>query len=131
MDQITHGLSDLAGQIRSGQRTAVEVIQQALDAIDRHAALNAFVAVYREAALQQAAEADERMDSGQATGALHGVPVAIKDNFDEADQVCAAGCQAYLDRRPSADAVVVARLRAAGAIIIGRTNMHELADGVT
>jgi aspartyl-tRNA(Asn)/glutamyl-tRNA(Gln) amidotransferase subunit A len=55
----------------------------------------------------------------------------VKDNIDEAGVVCAAGCAAYLDRRPLADATAVARLRRAGAIAIGRTNMHELADGVT
>jgi aspartyl-tRNA(Asn)/glutamyl-tRNA(Gln) amidotransferase subunit A len=57
--------------------------------------------------------------------------VAIKDNIDEAATICSAGCAAYRDRIPDTDATVVQRLRAAGAIVLGRTNMHELADGVT
>ncbi|MBN2493267.1 MAG: amidase [Deltaproteobacteria bacterium] len=84
--------------------------------------LNAFVALHRDRALAEAR---------RASGPLAASPVAIKDNIDEAGCVCAAGCAAYLDRRPEQDAEVVQRLRAAGAVIIGRCNMHELADGVT
>jgi aspartyl-tRNA(Asn)/glutamyl-tRNA(Gln) amidotransferase subunit A len=91
--------------------------------------LNAFVAVHDEAAL--AAAAAVREAGADVAGPLGGVPVAIKDNCDEAGVPGAAGCRAYADRVPAEDAAAVAGLRRAGAVIVGRTNMHELADGTT
>jgi len=103
-------------------------IEAVLAAIEQHADLNAFVAVHRQAALERAAELDS---SAKQPGPLFGTALAIKDNIDEAGEVCSAGCAAYRDRVPDSDAVAVSRLERAGAVVVGRTNMHELADGVT
>ena len=72
-----------------------------------------------------------RAQEADREGPLRGVPLAVKDNIDEQGVVCSAGSGAYADRIAPRDAEVVARLRRAGAVIVGRTNMHELADGVT
>jgi aspartyl-tRNA(Asn)/glutamyl-tRNA(Gln) amidotransferase subunit A len=111
-----------------GGMSALENVTAALSAIDRNADLNAFITVHRRAALKLAGELDE---SGQAPGPLFGMAVAVKDNIDEAGVVCSAGSAAYRDRAPDRDASVVALLKQAGAVVVGRTNMHELGDGVT
>jgi aspartyl-tRNA(Asn)/glutamyl-tRNA(Gln) amidotransferase subunit A len=114
-----------------GEHTISQGISVALELIDRHKSLNAFVTVHRTTALAQAATADGAAQSGQKPGPLQGLPLALKDNIDEEGVVCSAGCAAYLDRKPNHDAEVVQKLKQAGAIIVGRTNMHELANGVT
>ena len=68
---------------------------------------------------------------GAVRGPLHGIPIVFKDNYGMADGVTSAGSLALADSRPGRDAFVVGRLRAAGAIILGKTNMHELAAGIT
>lgn len=108
--------------------SSVENVRAALEAIDRNADLNAFITVHTQTALKRAGELDE---SGLEPGPLFGMPVAVKDNIDESGEVCSAGSAAYRDRVPERDAGVVTRLRQAGAVVVGRTNMHELADGVT
>jgi aspartyl-tRNA(Asn)/glutamyl-tRNA(Gln) amidotransferase subunit A len=89
--------------------------------------LNAFISVHERSARERAA----RLDRERPDGALFGIPVAVKDNINERGRPCTAGCRAYRGRLPGEDASVVDRLKKAGAIILGRTNMHELADGVT
>jgi aspartyl-tRNA(Asn)/glutamyl-tRNA(Gln) amidotransferase subunit A len=112
-------------QLLAGRHvTPLELCLAVLEQLARtEPALNAFITVHRTRLLSQARR--------PGTGLLAGIPVAIKDNFDEAGLPSAAGCRAYRDRVPTRDAVVVAALRRAGALIVGRTNMHELADGVT
>jgi aspartyl-tRNA(Asn)/glutamyl-tRNA(Gln) amidotransferase subunit A len=124
-------LCSLAGRLRSGALSAHHAVAAALDAIRAGEALNAWVLVPVEAALTRAAELDTKRAASGPTGPLHGVPLAIKDNIDQAGLVCSAGSRAYQDRIPLKDAPVVTRLETAGAVIVGRTNMHELADGVT
>jgi aspartyl-tRNA(Asn)/glutamyl-tRNA(Gln) amidotransferase subunit A len=111
-----------------GGMSAVDNVKAALLAIDRNSDLNAFVAVHRENSLKRARELDE---SGEAPGPLFGMAVAVKDNIDEAGEICTAGSAAYRDRVPDRDAGAITRLKQAGAVLVGRTNMHELADGVT
>ncbi len=132
--------------------TAVEWVEKSLAAIDRNKHLNAFMTVHEERARKLARSIDEQRanpcynsgkrdaltDADQVVDPLglmndlfHGVPLAIKDNIDEAGVVCSAGSRAYEDRIPEKNAEVVDRLQDAGAVIVGRTNMHELADGVT
>lgn len=111
-----------------GGMSAVGNIREALEAIERNADLNAFIAVHHEAALKRAGELDE---TDQAPGPLFGMAAAVKDNIDEAGVVCSAGSAAYRDRVPDRDAGAVALLKRAGAVVVGRTNMHELGDGVT
>jgi aspartyl-tRNA(Asn)/glutamyl-tRNA(Gln) amidotransferase subunit A len=126
---LHRSLLELRALLRGGLDPVV-LIQETLAAIDAaEVRLNAFVAVHREAAAAVAAAV--RDAGGEAGGTLAGLPVAVKDNFDEAGVPSSGGCKAYRDRVPAADAAVVARLRAAGAVVVGRTNMHELANGVT
>lgn len=121
-------LGDLAGKVH----TVSELTEEALACAREHKGLNAFAALHVQAARARARELDEHLSSkGALAGPLHGIPFAIKDNLDEAGVPSAAGSEAYADRVPGRDAEVVRRLRDSGGVIIGRTNLHELADGVT
>ncbi|MEM9465139.1 MAG: amidase [Actinomycetota bacterium] len=91
--------------------------------------LNAFITVDREGAVAAARAADERRATGRTLGPLDGVPIAVKDNLDTAGLRTTFGLGVFADRVPEADAEVVRRLRNAGAIIVGKTNMTELACG--
>lgn len=124
-------LSALTAALRAGRASSVELTRHALTRAREVRALNAFVRLHQRTALARATEADAAARAGRATGLLHGLPVAVKDNLDEAGVRCAAGCRAYRNRRPARDAAVVTLLRQAGAVLVGRTGMHELADGVT
>lgn len=110
--------------------TSREQVEQAIAAIAAPAGegARAFLKVHRESALELADRIDDDRKRGATLPALAGVPISIKDNFDEAGQVTLAG-STVLAREPAAtrDAVAVERLRAAGAVIIGRTNMTEFA----
>jgi aspartyl-tRNA(Asn)/glutamyl-tRNA(Gln) amidotransferase subunit A len=126
----TRTLLEVRAALAAGAVDPVHLTRATLVDVARTGArLNAFIAVHADAAL--AAAAAVRATGADAAGPLGGVPVAIKDNFDEAGVPSAAGCRAYRDRVPAADAAAVARLRCAGAVVVGRTNMHELADGTT
>ncbi|MBN1773109.1 MAG: amidase [Deltaproteobacteria bacterium] len=124
-------LVGLLAALRGGTLSAGQTVADALAAAKDAAWLNAFVMLHPERAIREAERVDAERDAGEDPGPLGGAPVALKDNIDEADTVCSAGCAAYRDRIPDTDATVVTRLRAAGAVVVGRTNMHELADGVT
>ena len=118
----------VAGQIelvRSGAVSARELVEVSLGRIERiDPELNSFAAVYGERALQQADEADARVAKGDFPP-LIGIPIAVKDEIDIAGEVTSRGTAAYTTPAP-ADAEVVRRLRAAGAILIGKTKMPEL-----
>lgn len=93
--------------------------------------LNAYITVTAEAALEQAARAGDEIARGEWRGLLHGIPVAIKDLFDTAGVRTTAGSAIFGDRVPDADAAVVERLAAAGAISLGKLGLHEWAYGTT
>ena len=124
-------LLDLLRGLRNGTSFAAGAVTAAFEAARGAEWLNAFVSLHTHRAAAEAERIDKARRAGTDPGPLGGVPVAIKDNIDEAGTICSAGCAAYRDRIPDRDATVVARLRVAGAIVLGRTNMHELADGVT
>ncbi len=125
-------IADAARALRAGQVTAAELVEASLAAIARHqAATNAFTAVHADAARAAARRADEERAAGRDRGPLHGIPLSLKDLIDEAGVVTTAGSHVLDDRIATADAPVVTRLREAGAIIIGRTNLHEFAFGTT
>jgi amidase len=122
--------SELALAIRRGEVSARETVAAQLDRIRRHnPALNAIVTLDEEGALRRAAEADEALARGRSLGPLHGVPITIKDAFETAGLRTTAGHPPFSRHVPAQDAPVVARLRGAGAVILGKTNLPPLASG--
>ena len=114
--------------IRDGVISSVEFVQACLARIKEiDGRVQAWTFLDPDYALQQARAADERRLSGQPIGPLHGVPIGIKDIFDTADMPTENGSVIYAGRTPSRDSAVVARLRAAGAIIMGKTVTTEFA----
>ncbi|MBP8273884.1 MAG: amidase [Acidobacteria bacterium] len=112
--------------------TATERVDAALTAIATHnARTNAFIVIDAEGARAQASAADAETASGVNRGPLHGVPVSVKDLIDIAGQVTTAGSQVLADNVAAADAPVITRLRGAGAVIVGKANLHEFALGTT
>jgi amidase len=120
----------LAAAIRSRELSAREVMSWHLQRIEAlNPELNAIVTLRPEAALEEAAAADERAAGGQPLGPLHGLPIAIKDLEDTAGVRTTYGSSAFSDNVPAVDSLVVARLKAAGAIIVGKTNTPEFGVG--
>jgi amidase len=117
----------LAQMIRHRQVSTVEVIEAHLAKISRHnAQLNAVCTLDAENALTRAKAADLALDRGENWGVLHGVPVTIKDIFETAGLRTTAGYVPLKDYIPQQDATIVARLKAAGAIVLSKSNMAEL-----
>ena len=121
----------LQRQLAAGQVSSVALVEQSLAAIDKHAALKAFITVDKAGARRRAVQLDALREKGDILGPLHGIPVAIKDNIHVAGLPNTAGTAALKAFVPKRDAAVVERLKAAGAIIVGKNNMHELAYGIT
>lgn len=118
---------ELAEKIKSRQVTSREVVRAFLHQIETYnQTLNAIVTLDKEGALQRAAEADEAMNRGEIWGQLHGVPITIKDNLATRGLKTTSSMTEIADYVPDFDATVVARLRKAGAIILGKTNMPML-----
>ncbi len=126
-DQIVWATAtELAEAIRTRRLSASETVRAVLDRIGRiDAKLGAFVTVLREGALQAAADADAAQARGAALGPLHGVPVSIKDIIYTKDVRTTAGSHIFENFVPDADAIVVERLKAAGAIVVGKTATPE------
>ncbi|MDH2345801.1 indoleacetamide hydrolase [Bradyrhizobium sp. SSUT77] len=125
-DQLT--LTQAAADIRAGNITSTALTTEALARAKANADLNAFITLDEAGALKAAAAFDA---NGSKAKPLGGVPIVIKDNIEVAGLPCSAGTPALKDYVPKADAPVVAKLRAAGAVIIGKTSMHELAFGIS
>ena len=117
--------------MRSGDLLAERYAAALLARCDRLSHLTAFVAMNREAVMVAAREADLRRASGKPLGPLHGIPLAIKDNINTAGLPTAVGTRALRNSRPGLYAPIIARLADAGAFVLGKTNMHELAMGYT
>ena len=118
----------LADLIRTKQTSCQEVVESHLGRIEAvNGRLNAITVVLADSAMVAAAEADRR----EPTGPLHGVPFTIKENIDCLDSATTRGVPALADSMPSLDAPVVARMKAAGAIPLGRTNLPELGMRIT
>jgi Asp-tRNA(Asn)/Glu-tRNA(Gln) amidotransferase A subunit family amidase len=119
-------LIDAAADIREGRITSAELIGDCLKRVEEvEPAVQAWAFLDRDHAVRQAQAADEHRRHGRATGALHGVPIGIKDIFDTGDMPTELGSPFWAGRTPRADAAVVARLRAAGAVIMGKTVTTE------
>ncbi|HEX5022240.1 MAG TPA: amidase [Candidatus Binatia bacterium] len=120
--------TETARLIRDGVISSQQLIEACLARIDEaDAQVQGWAFLDRDYALEQARSADQSRMSGQPIGPLHGVPVGIKDIFDTADMPTEYGSAIYAGHTPSRDATVVARLRAAGAVIMGKTVTTEFA----
>ena len=125
-------IREAANALRQGHVSSVELTTAALQKIDRfNPTLNAFVTVTAEAALTDARLADSELASGRDRGPLHGIPIAWKDLFFTKGVRTTAGSLIYKDFVPDSNAFSVSRMAAAGAVMLGKLNMHELAYGIT
>ncbi len=123
--------TEAAQQIRDGKITSVALTTALLERIDQGVDLHAFITVDREGALAAAAAADRMRNQGKSMGPLHGVPIVLKDNIHVAGLPNTAGTPALRNFVPKKNAPVAQALIDAGAIVLGKTNMHELAFGIT
>jgi len=123
---------DAADRIKRGDLSSVSLVDLALARIDAiNSRLNAFITVTRELAHEQATEADNEIRANRWRGPLHGIPVAVKDFYDTAGIRTTAGFAQFAQRVPTKNAAMVSRLGDAGAVLVGKTNMHRLGSGTT
>jgi len=120
----------LSQRIRDHAISPVELTRDCLARIEfLNPKLNAFITVLADSALDQARQAEQEIQRGNHRGPLHGIPIGLKDILDTTGIRTTAASAQYKDRIPTEDAEVVSRLRAAGAIILGKQNLHEFAYG--
>ena len=119
--------AELVASIRDNKITAVSAVRAALERAEQFRDLNAFIILNRDGALAAAA----KVDAGEKAGALAGLPIVVKDNINTADLPTSAGTPALQNARPGRNAPSLQKLLDAGAIVIGKANMHELAFGIT
>jgi aspartyl-tRNA(Asn)/glutamyl-tRNA(Gln) amidotransferase subunit A len=121
-------IAEASELVRHRKISPVELVRECLDAIDRlNPSLNAFITVMLESALTEAKRAEHEIRAGNWRGPLHGIPIGLKDLIDTAGVRTTAASAVFLNRVPREDAEVVKQLKAAGAIIIGKQNLHEFA----
>lgn len=125
-------IEELSRLLRNKSVSPVEVTELYLARIEAlNEQTNAYITVMPDEALTDARRAEEEIMAGDYRGPLHGVPIALKDLYDTAGVRTTAASKIFANRVPDKDATSVMFLRAAGAVIIGKTNMHEFAYGVT
>ncbi len=125
-------IQEAAALLRKGEICSAELTEQSLERIARfQPKLNAFLTVMSERALDRAREMDTELRRGNSRGPLHGIPVAVKDVFCMNGVRTTCGSALFDANVPDHDAAVVERLEAAGAVIVGKTSMHELAYGIS
>ena len=129
---ITETISTLAGALERRETTAEALLDRCLQRIaERNGALNAFITVCEADARAQAREADREIAAGRYRGPLHGIPISLKDLFDLRGTPTTAASNVRRHHLATQDAPAVARLRDAGAVFVGKTNLHEFAFGTT
>ena len=127
-------LFDLAKMIRNGETSSRELVKLYLDRINRFGGrkgINAYITVAGKEALKQAERLDKLAKQKRFKGPLHGIPLAVKDNLDTKDIRTTGGSKILASWIPPTNANVINRLQEAGAVILGKTNMHEFAFGIT
>jgi aspartyl-tRNA(Asn)/glutamyl-tRNA(Gln) amidotransferase subunit A len=125
-------ITDLAGALEARTTTASDATERCLTAIaERDSEVNAYIAVFGDRARADAQEADREIAAGRYRGPLHGVPISLKDLIDVRGTATTAASRVRAQHVAAADAPIVSRLRKAGAIIVGKTNLHEFAFGTT
>src|SRR5262252_2198709 len=125
------GARRAADAIRNGEQTAEALVEALLARCAAASPLNAFITLEAERLRAAARAADQRRQRGERLGPLHGMPLALKDNIDTADFPTTGGTPALAAHRPKRNAPIVQRLLDAGAIVLGKTNLQELAYGPT
>ncbi|MGB7643146.1 MAG: amidase family protein, partial [Terriglobales bacterium] len=114
----------MSARIRRGEISPVELTRDYLDRIERlNPKLNAYITVLADSALCEARHAEQEIFRGDYRGPLHGIPIGLKDILDTAGVSTTAASALFKDRIPAEDAEVVRRLRAAGAVILGKQNL--------
>lgn len=130
-DALSGKIAEAQAAMKSGELTSVALVEEALAAVERDSdRLVAFVELTADAALAAAAERDVERAAGIVRGPLHGIPISVKDVIHVAGVTTRCGSDAY-ERVPAEDALPVALLREAGAVILGKVSTHEYALGVT
>jgi aspartyl-tRNA(Asn)/glutamyl-tRNA(Gln) amidotransferase subunit A len=125
-------LGEASDLLRRKQVSSVELTNACLDRIEQlNPALNAFITVMRDSALAQARAAEAEINAGNWRGALHGIPIGLKDLIDTAGVKTTCGSALFAERVPAEDAHIVQLLKTAGAVLIGKQNMQEFAYGGT
>src|SRR5580700_3224295 len=125
-------IREMGRLLRAGKTSSVELVEEALHGAETIGKqLNAFITIDRDRALELAAERDRELAAGMDRGPLHGIPTAHKDLFYTRGLKTTGGSLTFRDFVPGYDATAVEKLRIAGAVSIGKTNLHELAYGVT
>lgn len=125
-------IEQTARRLRAREISAVELARESLKTIHaEQPRLNAFITITEETALEQARRADEDFAKGIDRGPLQGIPYALKDLFDTKGIRTTGGTKIFRDRIPAADCTVYEKLQAAGAVLMGKTGLHELAYGIT
>ena len=123
-------IAKTAQQLRQREISPVDLVRECLDKIGRiNPTLNAFITVTAESALAEAQKAEQEIQSGKWRGPLHGIPIGLKDLIDTAGTRTTAGSAVFRNRIPSEDADVVKKLKSAGAVLLGKQNLHEFAYG--
>jgi len=123
-------ISEVSELVRTGEVSPVELVRECLEKIDAlNPRLNAFSMVAADSALEEARQAETDIQSGNWRGPLHGIPIGLKDLIDTAGVRTTAASAVFENRVPEEDAEVVRKLQAAGAVIIGKHNLHEFAYG--
>ena len=123
-------LAEAAELVKQAKISPVELTRACLRKIEQHnPVLNAFITVTAESALAEAAEAEREIQGGRWRGPLHGIPVAMKDLIDQRNVLTTAGSAVFRSNVAHEDAEVTRRLRAAGAVFLGKLNLHEFAYG--
>jgi aspartyl-tRNA(Asn)/glutamyl-tRNA(Gln) amidotransferase subunit A len=131
-DHTTLSIREAGELIRKKAISPLELTRACLERIERlNPSLNAFITVTAEEAMAQAREAEADVRRGRWRGPLHGIPIGLKDNIDTAGVRTTLASAVFKDRVPSDDAEVVRRLKAAGAVLLGKQNLHEIAFGTT
>src|ERR1700688_528497 len=123
-------IAETAEQVRRREISPVELVRDCLERIARlNPTLNAFITVTAESSLTEAQKAEREIQAGNWRGPLHGIPIGLKDLIDTAGVKTTAASAVFRDRMPTEDAEVVKKLRTAGAVLIGKQNLHEFAYG--
>src|SRR5262249_41500795 len=122
----------LSRALKSRDTTAEAVLDGCLARIaERNRALNAFITIFEDEAREQARQADAEIAAGRYRGPLHGVPISVQDLFDVRGSATTAASRVRRPHVADRDARAVAALRQAGAVLVGKTNLHEFALGTT